>query len=319
MQNLINLQYVLNSISAQGYQKAFNNKAPFLAKLPLVAGKGADIEVKIHYAGNAGGGSFGSDDEITGSGKQAYRTIHFPWKRVYKAISIDGLAQAVSQAGGIKDINNLSEDEATKAVRDLYKMINDQLLGDGTGNDGKDIQGIQYHINDSGDYANEALDRATYGWLAALVHDNGGTLRNISKTLIDNLANALNDVRGSSWNQAWTSSTMYSAYENLLGNSVRRTTVEIGDIKFKALDIQGKPLISIPGYPANRIDFVESDGFMVKYLPQKAVDTLGQENEGLIKVMQLPTSKDADEAALVAYLNLVCENVYMAGSLQDIQ
>jgi len=319
MLTLSDLQYVLNTIPAAGYQKAFNNKAPFFGHLPLVTGKGGNIAIPYHYAGNAGGGSFTEEDELSSGGKQARRTIHFPWKSVYKKISVSGLSQAVSRNGGVLNINDQVKDEAKNAVKDLISMINTQLMGDGTGNSGKDIQGVKYHIADSGDYANEALSRSVYTWLASYVSDNGGVARALTEELINAVHNELVDNRGVNYTQVWTNSTLAYAYEKLMGDKKRYMNVKVGDVFMDALMIHGRPVIPFPGYPA-RMDFVEADGFEIQYLPVDSKDSLGREvKSGLFKVKELPTSKDAEEAAIICYLNLVCKNAYHHGSLQDIQ
>ncbi|MDZ7795532.1 MAG: phage major capsid protein [Candidatus Marinimicrobia bacterium] len=316
---LSDLQYILNTFSPKGYQKAFNNKAPFFGHLRIKPGKGK-IGVKYHHSKNTSGGSFSEGDDLSTAGKQLRRELTFPWKQVYKTINVSGLSEAVALNGGVKDIKDMVKQELMDATEDLIKEINDQLLGDGTGNSGADIQGLKYHIEDSGNYAEQALDRATYTWLKSYINDNGGVNRDLTKVLIDNVHNTLVDTRGVNYNQVWTSSTVAGAYEALLGDKVRYTKINIGDLFFDALLIHGRPVIPFPGYPANRMDFVEADGFEVQYLPVESRDSLGRvAKNGMFKVKELSTVKDATVAAVISYMNLVCKNVYHAGSLQDVE
>lgn len=317
---LADLEYILNSIPATGYQTAFNRNAPFFGHMPLKAGKGGKIKIPYHYAGNSGGGSFDEDTELTSGGAQARRILSFPWKSVYKKISVSGLAQAVSRNGGVLNINDQVKDEAKHAVKDLIKMIDTQLLGDGTGNSGKDLQGVQYHVANSGNYAIEALSRATYGWLAAYVNENGGVARDLTKDLIRSVHDYLTGTRGVNYNQVWCGADVYSAYEDLMGDRRRYVNVKVGDLFMDTLELKGRPLIAFPGYPAGRMDFVVADDFEIEYLPVDSTDSLGRvAKNGLFKVKELPTSKDAEEAAIICYLNLVCKNAYHQASLQDLQ
>ncbi len=316
---LSDLQYVLNTFSPEGYQKAFNNKAPFFGHLRIRPGKGK-IGVKYHYAKNTSGGSFSEGDDLSTAGKQSRRELTFPWKQVYKTIDVSGLSEAVAKSGGVKDIKDMIKQELMDATEDLIKEINDQLLLDGTGNSAADIQGLQYHIADSGNYAEQALDRASNTWLKSYVNDNGGVNRAITKILINDVHNTLLETRGVNYNQVWTGAAVFSAYEDLLGDKVRYTQIQFGDLFFNALMIHGRPVIAIPGYPANRMDFVVADEFEVQYLPVESQDSLGRViKNGMFKVKELSTVKDATVAAVITYMNLVCKNVYHAGSLQDVE
>ena len=318
MLTVSDLQYVLNVISDKGYQKTFNNKAKLFGMLRLRPGQGK-IGVKYHYAKNISGGSFGEGDDLSTSGKQSRKELTFPYKEVYKTIEVSGLSEALSKANGVKDIKNILKQEIVDASEDLIKEIETQLLGDGTGNSFKDIQGILYHIAESGNYADQGLDRSTYTWLKSYINDNGGTLRSLTKALVRDVHNTLVDDRGISYTHILTSSTIADAYEDLMGDKVRYMDVKEGDAFVKRLLIKDRPVITIPGYPANRMDFVVFDELEIKYLPQETTDSLGRTNKGMFKVKELSTTKDATLASVICYLNLVCKNVYHAGSLQDIQ
>lgn len=318
MLTVTDLQYILNKIPVSGYKKAFNNAALFFNHVKVRASKKGHIVLPFHYAGNSGGGSYGEGDDLDSTGKQSRRMLNFPWARVYKAVSIDGLAQAIAKNGGVYKINDLIKDEVFHATKDLIKDIDTQMKGAGTGNSGKDMKGIQYHIADSGNYGNENLARETYAWLASYVNDNGGVKRSLSKALIRDVHNTLVDDRGVSYNQIWTNSTLYDAYEDLLGDKARYVQIKIGDLFFKTLMIKDRPVIPFPGYPS-RMDFVEADEFYVEYLEQEAKNSLGEVAKGMFKVEQLPTSKDAKDFAVMVYLNFVCANPYCQGSLQDIE
>lgn len=318
MLTLADVQYILNKIPITGYKKAFNNSAPFFNHLKIRPAKKAHLVVPFHYAGNSGGGSYEAGDELTSSGKQSRRLINFPWKRLYKSISVDGLAQAVSRNGGIFMINDSVKDEVFHATKDLIKEIDTQLKGDGTGNTGKDIQGLKYHIADSGNYGNENLAREVNTWLASYVNDNGGTLRPLSKALIRAMHNEIIANRGLSYNQIWTSATMLDAYEDLMADKIRYTDIQVGDLFIKAPLLKGRPMFAFPGYP-DQMDFVNADDIYVEYLPQESKNSKGETAKGMFNVDELPTSKDATDLAVKIYLNMVCENPYNQGSLQDIE
>lgn len=310
------VQAILNTTASQQFVKTFQNDSSFLGRIPLKRGK-ARIQWPVHYGGNASVSSFGEGDDITVTGKQSRKLAELPYKRAKVAISVDGLQQAISEAGGHIGVGDLLADELLKSIEDLKANINTQLLGDGTGNIGKDITGIQAAINNSGVYA--GLDRATYAWWKAHVAGNGGIARNLDKPLLRAMKNELKGNRSSSYSAIWTSHDMYDAYEGLLDAQKRFIATKVADIQQQVLSFDNTPLIALPGYPAGRMDFVRESDFELLYLTHKVVDSTGKQVEGIFKVERLAQTTDDMAFAVIVYMQLRCRNPWKQGALLDVQ
>lgn len=120
---------------------------------------------KAHYAGNGAASSYGLDDTPPAAGNQAYARAHLPWKRNWITIQVDGLVQAETRgAGGFLEAQ---ASEISEALQDLILEIDSQMLGDGSGNGGKDIDGIAAAVSATGIYA--TVDRTTATWWRSYV------------------------------------------------------------------------------------------------------------------------------------------------------
>ena len=311
------VQYILNTITIQGYQDALGLNHDFLDRLGGFKVGKARIQPKIHYGANTTAGSYGESDDISGAGRQQRRTLELPYKRVYVTVGVDGLQEAISTSGGMTDIPNLLTEEINDGIEDLLDEINTQLLGDGTGNSAKDISGVQFHIADDNTWA--GLDRTTTAWIQSYINDNA-TNRNLQVALMRTVHETLTNTRKSNYNEIWTSSTMRKVYSDLMADLVRYISIKVGDVEMEKVTYEGRPIVDFAGYASNRFDFVQKGDWSVKYLPHKSINSkTGQSAMGPFKVK--PVSEITDDATfnLIMYVQLVCKNPWKQGSLQDVQ
>jgi len=312
------LQYILNTKPMYFWQKAFNIDTPlidFFGGIKTHQGDG-NIYIPFHHGRNDSVGPFDEGDTITSStGEQSKRKIKIDWSRYKGGIDVDGLAEAISKLGAYDLTNDLVLEELEDLIDDILSDIEDDLSGDGTG-DPTPIYGTNYWIAD--DNTVGGLDRSSYTWLASYVSDNGGTDRSLTKSLLQTMISQLEDTRGSKWDTALTSRTMAYVYEALMGDAKRYVDVKVGDVFMKALAIDGKPLIPVPGY-GDRIDFIRKKDWELQAVPHVSRDTYGRMNKGLFKVEERQPTTDSTRMFAFIYLQLVCKNPYKQASLQDIE
>lgn len=88
------------------------------------------------------------------------------------------------QNEGENEVLNLVETKMQILRNSLQKQLTLQLLGDGTGNGGKDLDGFAIMLSDTGTYG--GIDRGTYAWWKVNVFTGtpAGTVRNLSTTLM---------------------------------------------------------------------------------------------------------------------------------------
>lgn len=311
------LAAVLNTIPMPQYFKAFGLDTKFLDLLGGLRPGPARIQIPIHSAGNATAGSFAESADLSTAGHQARTMVTQAYKRVYATCSVDGLQEAIANAGGVVNINNLVQTEMMDAIRDLLDEINTEMLGDGTGNSAADIDGVLYHLNDSNTWCSVARSGAAY--LQAYHAENSGTDRDLSETLMRGVHNVLTNTRKSNYSHIVTSSTVADSYEALMGDRLRLMNAQVGDITLPALAFKGRPVITIPGYETNSMGFIKADDWAPYYLPQVTTDSFGRQVQGPFKVEPYYPNSDDRTFIIIAYVNLVCKNPWKQGALVDVQ
>lgn len=312
------VQYILNTIPISKYQIAYGLDMTLINLLGGFSIGTGRIQVPFRYAGNPTAGSFGESDDLSTAGHQSRRMLSQDYKRVYVTFGIDGMQEAIAKAGGlILDNNDLLTDEALGGIEDLLDEVNTQLIGDGTGNSNKDLDGVRHHIADDNTWM--GLARSGNTWIQSYVLDHGGELQDLTKELIQAVADEIVYNRKSNYDAIFTTVALKNAYEELMTDAKRYVDVVVGDIKMKKLSYDDRPIFAIPGYAAHTWDFVRRMDFSVPYLPQVARDSHGREFTGIFKVEPVAKVSDDTTMRIIAYLNLVCKNPWKQGSLQDVQ
>lgn len=263
-------------------------------------GGGDAIHWPVRYAGNTSAGSYGETDTAAGAGNQSFKKATLGWKLNKVEIEVSGLAQAISESGGM--IAPALRTELDMGLLDLREAVNTQLMADGTGNSGKDITGLFAAIADTGTYAN--LDRATYTWWKAYLNANGGTPRNLTEPLMRDVKSTV-ESRGGRVTAIYTASKHFYQYGDLLVAERRQNTPTTLTGGYQALDFEGIPVIKVPGYTEGRMDFVDEDLFEYQVLKD-------------FEAVPMAKTKDADQIWIRHYSQLVCRNPYRMGSLQDL-
>lgn len=273
-----------------------------------------NIQWKVNYAGNSSVGSYSENENFGTAGEQAYTTALMEWKLNKVVIQVSGLAQAVSE--GPNSIIDATTTETEQGIRDLTRNINLQTLSDGVGNlngvnpalnaAGKNITGIQAAIDDGSSvvtYAN--IDRTANLWWRSYVLRNGGVLRPITESLMYQVINEL-ESRGGKVSHITASPNVWTAYGNLLRAERRQVNVESLKGGWKALDFNGIPVVKVPSYQENRMDFFDIDHIDYPILTDFAVEPRD------------PGSYDAARFFVKHYSQFIHENPYLAGSIRDI-
>jgi len=271
-----------------------------LTRIQRKQGTSDGIRWRARYAGNASVGSYDETDTDYDAGNQSFKQAYLPWKQNKVNVAVSGLAQAISEHGGMDA--SAQRTEVDLALEDLRGYINDQLMSDGTGNSGKDITGLFSAISDAGTYA--GLARDPYTWWGAYVNANGGDPRNLSEVLMRDVKSTV-EGRGGRVSAIYAGSTQWYHYGDLLVSQRRQQNATSLTGGYQALDFEGIPLIKVPGYPATRMDFV--DEALLEYVVLTDFTA-----EPMAKVV------DAERILIKHYSQLACLNPYRMGSLQDL-
>jgi hypothetical protein len=280
--------------------EALNTNTFLLTRIQQKTGVGEGVRWPVRYAGNTSAGSYAEGDSGAGAGNQGFKKAFLTWKLNKVEVEVSGLAQAIGDNGGM--IVPALRTELDLGLSDVRGNINTQLMSDGAGNSGKDITGLFAAIADTGTYA--GLDRGTYTWWKSYVNANGGTPRNLTEELMRDVKTTV-EARGGRVNAIYTGSKQWYAYGDILRTERRQVNPTTLTGGYQALDFEGVPLIKVPGYDTNRMDFVDED--LLEYVVLKDFEA-----------KPMAKTKDSDVIWVTHYSQLVCRNPYRMGSLQDL-
>ena len=330
------VQNILNTVAFPEFQKAFNNSSDFLGQVPLQAGK-ARIQIPMHKSGMAmtatsgstgvdasiadDAGSFAEAGLIPNGAGQGRQTVEWNYKSYGTTVSIEGMVQAKAIAGGYNALTDMLADELMAGVDDLKHSIHLDALGVGVTNTSK-MAGVTDIISAS-NTALAGVNQTSASWFASYVKDPDTTNTTadtaLTVALMDDVFQNMVDVRGATPDAIWTSFSQYNAYANLMSDKIRYIPYGTGDARFQALNYNGIPVIPVPKYNANRVDFVQSKDWSLQYIPQKSYTAEGKLVEGAFKVESKDgAGYDAISFTVVAYLALVCRNPFKQGTLIEL-
>lgn len=284
-----------------------------------------DIRWKVNYAGNPSVGSYAEGGSVginQANLYQSFETASLQWKLNKVAVAVTGLAQQVSV--GSSSIYNALTDETRLALIDLKRNINKQCLSDGVGNlngadstlnaTGLDITGIQAMVDDGGDivtYGN--INRGVNTWWQSYVlrHPTSpGTTRPLTQQLMFQVLNTIQQERSGVISHILCSPNVHTAYGLLLEQARRRPT-PAGQVAnhsggFRELDFNGVPVVLVPSYQENRMDFINVED--IEYL--MLLDFQVEQRD--------PGDLDASKLFIRHYSQLKMANPWKQGSLRDL-
>ena len=140
---------------------------------------GEQITVPIVYD-KLPGGSYGRGDTFGTAIPEFLTEIRLQWKRNRAEMAMDGLDQKKNQgAAKLIDLTSVMIDNARLSLAD---RVGTQLFGDGTGNGGKDIDGLKIAVSDTGTYGGITRESDLQGTaIKATINTTGGPF---SKTMV---------------------------------------------------------------------------------------------------------------------------------------
>jgi hypothetical protein len=154
----------------------FYKSNPLLVRLStrgkVMSDGGAEIRTPYIY-GSLGGGSYGRGDTFDTSNKEFMTQLILQWKMNYAPVTIFGLDMARNQ--GAAKVIDLVESFMQNCELTIKDNMGTQLFGDGTGNGGKDIDGLRVAIDDTLAYGGITRDSSPQGTaIKAQVNTVGG-------------------------------------------------------------------------------------------------------------------------------------------------
>jgi hypothetical protein len=261
---------------------------------------GTKIVEPLIYGTNATVGSYSGYDSIALTAQAGITAAEYDWKQYAASIAISGIEEAKNN--GEQEIINLLEAKIMQAEESMREGFNQMFFADGTGNSGKDWNGLGNLVEASGTVG--GINRATSGneyWRS--YEENTATALTLAQ-----MSTAYNSVSvgNDHPDMVLTTQTLFEKYEALLQPQLRYTDTKTADAGFQNLLFKAAPVVYDEHCTAGIVYFLNS-----KYLTLVGHSGKWFEQTAFVR----PEDLDARYALIMCYGNLTCRNAAKQGKL----
>ena len=261
---------------------------------------GTKIVEPLIYGQNTTVASYSGYDTISLTAQSGITAAEYDWKQYAASIAISGIEEAKNN--GEQEIINLLEAKIMQAEESMREGFNTMFFADGTGNSGKDWNGLGNIVEATGTVG--GINRATAGneyWRS--YEDNDSDPLTLAQ-----MATAYNSVSvgNDHPDMVLTTQTLFEKYEALLQPQLRYTDTKTADAGFQNLLFKAAPVVYDTGCTAGVMFFLNS-----KYLT-----LVGHSGKWFSQTEFVrPENLDARYALIMCYGNLTCRNAAKQGKL----
>lgn len=251
---------------------------------------GTDILIDLEVGENNSVKSFGSGATFSKENTEILSQARYPWKQIGGSLTRDGLDDAKNT--GVNMIRNLVNVHLNNLEKTLRKQLSRQLVGDGTGNGGLDIDGIQSLINPTGIGTVGGINSTTYSWWRNQVVSAAG--RSMSVYLLADLRTLYLNIGADEMEFPdfhITTQSVYQYYDDECLEQKQIVNQTMADAEFEHLIYCGKPVVYSSQVPAGYWYMINSEYIKFAYnknMNFKATDWKVEAN-GLDRMMQITT------------------------------
>jgi hypothetical protein len=261
---------------------------------------GTKIVEPLIYGQNDTVGSYSGFDTIALTPQTGISAAEYEWKQYAASISMSGIEEAKNN--GEQEIINLLEAKIMQAEESLREGFNQMFFADGTGNGGKDWNGLANLVEATG--AVGGIDPAGSGnsfW--ASYEENTSTALTLAQ-----MSTAYNSVSVGNDHPdvLLTTQTLFEKYEALLLPVLRYTDSKTADAGFQNLLFKSAPVMYDVHCPSGVFFFLNS----------KYITLVGHSGKWFQQTEFIrPEDLDARYALIMCYGNLTLRNRAKQGKL----
>ena len=261
---------------------------------------GTKIVEPLIYGQNSTVASYSGYDSIALTAQTGITAAEYDWKQYAASIAISGIEEAKNN--GEQEIINLLEAKIMQAEESMREGFNTMFFSDGTGNSGKDWNGLG-NIVETGNTVG-GINSATAGneyWRS--YEENTATALTLAQ-----MATAYNTVSvgNDHPDMILTTRALFEKYEALLQPQLRYTDAKTADAGFQNLLFKAAPVVYDTAAPAGTMFFINS-----KYLSLVGHSGKWFQQTEFVR----PEDLDARYALIMCYGNLTCRNRKKQGKL----
>ena len=261
---------------------------------------GTKIVEPLIYGANGTVASYSGYDTLSLTAQEGISAAEYEWKQYAASIAISGIEEAKNN--GEQAIINLLEAKIMQAEESMKEGFNQMFYADGTGNSGKDWNGLGNIVEASGTVG--GINRATAGneFWRSYEENSAGALDLADMSTAYNSVSVGNDHP----DMVLTTQTLFEKYESLLQPQLRYTDAKTADAGFQNLLFKAAPV----AYD------VHCTAGVVYFLNSKYLTLVGHTGKWFAQTdFVRPENMDARYALIMAYGNLTCRNAKKQGKL----
>jgi hypothetical protein len=261
---------------------------------------GTKIVEPLIYGTNSTVKSYSGYDSVALTAQEGISAAEYDWKQYAASIAISGIEEGKNN--GEQEIINLLEAKIMQAEESMRESFNQMFFGDGTGNSGKDWNGLGNLVEASGTVG--GINRATAGneFWQSKEENTAGALTLAQMASLYNSTSVGNDHP----DMILTTQTLFEKYESLLQPQLRYTDTKTADAGFQNLLFKAAPVT---------FDVHCTAGVMYM-LNSKYLSLVGHSGKWFSQTDFVRTPDvDARYALILCYGNLTCRNAKKQGKL----
>lgn len=260
--------------------------------LDMVSGGDTIVEPLV-YAENTTAGSYENDDILDTSDVEILSASRWEWAQTAVAVRMTGLDAAKNS--GPEAILNLMSAKVQVAEESAKALFNRMFHADGTGNAGKDWNGLRNLIVPiTGTIGGIDSNAHTY-WRPARVDNDAEAISLADMNTCFNSAAQGNDAP----DLILTTQALYEKYEALLQPNMRYEDKTAAEGSFQSLVYKGRPIVYDRDTAADHVYFLNS-----KYLKLKGHSSNWFRNTPF----DTPPNQDISTSLILCYGQLVVTN-----------
>ena len=261
---------------------------------------GTKIVEPLIYGQNSTVASYSGYDTISLAAQDGITAAEYEWKQYAASIAISGIEEAKNN--GEQEIINLLEAKIMQAEESMREGFNTMFFADGTGNSGKNWNGLG-NIVESGNTVG-GINSATAGneYWRSYEENTAGALTLAQMATAYNTVSVGNDHP----DMILTTRTLFEKYEALLQPQLRYTDTKTADAGFQNLLFKAAPVMYDVHCTAGTFYFLNS----------KYITLVGHSNKWFSQTEFIkPEDVDARYALIMCYGNLTVRNRAKQGKL----
>jgi len=261
---------------------------------------GTKIVEPLIYGQNSTVGSFSGYDTISLTAQTGISAAEYEWKQYAASIAISGIEEAKNN--GEAAILNLLEAKVMQAEESMKDGFNQMFFGDGTGNSGKNWNGLANLVESGNTVGGIDSSDAANTWWRSYEENTAGALTLAQMATAYNSVSVGNDHP----DMVLTTQTLFEKYESLLQPQLRYTDTKTADAGFQNLLFKAAPVAYDVHCTAGVVYFLNS-----KYLTLVGHSDKWFANTEFVR----PENLDARYSLIMCYGNLTCRNRKKQGKL----